>query len=684
MTIRRKLKYIFACGLTAFLAFSLVPILPAQAASATLSITPNTGTFVVDSTFDISIYLDTQQQAVNTIELNIKFPADKLQLVSSSTGKSIIGIWTSLPKFNNQNGTVYLVGGIPGGITVSRGLIASFTFRVRAVGSAIVKFENSRVLLNDGFGTEIVTQNYNSLFDLTLPPPAGPIVISDTHPDQTRWYKDRSLSLKWGDEGGDQGFSYMLNSNPIDTPDTISEGSKHAVVYPNLGDGRHYFHIRALRDGVWGGTTHFAVSIDATPPAEFKIDIVPSARTTKKQPVIQFSTSDAASGFDHFELKIIALNKLDGKTDDSLFIEAQSPYVPGDLELGDYDVIVRGFDKAGNFREQTERMEIVTAVFRFVTGKGIEVRSWFVLSWWMIWIALAIILLILLLITRRLHLWHRIIDHKRENKVLPSNLQTQMDELRRYREKYGKMLPMIALLALGLFFGMSPSVKAQEGILPPPVISTVSKNISDDEIFYMGGQTDVANAEVVIYLQNLETAATMTESAKADKNGQWFYRHSSFLSSGNYLLWTQTKLGDQMSPPSPQISLKVETTAIKFGANRLSYTTLYLILMTLFAVLAILLLIYVIWKFFHGRHKHQMFLKEVAEAEESIKRGFAILNRDIQAELAVVKQARLNQKLSAQEHEKEEQLMKDLENIEQYLSKEIWDIEEAERVGKIG
>ena len=109
-----------------------------------MNLTPSTGTFVVDSTFDVPVYLNTEGQAINAIELTIKFQQDKLQLISSSTGKSIIGIWPTLPKFNNKTGTVQLVGGVPGGITASKGLITTLTFRVKAVGTTVVKINASR------------------------------------------------------------------------------------------------------------------------------------------------------------------------------------------------------------------------------------------------------------------------------------------------------------------------------------------------------------------------------------------------------------------------------------------------------------------------------------------------------------------------------------------------------------
>jgi hypothetical protein len=644
-----------------------------QAANATLSLTPGNGTYMVDSTFDVSVYLDTQGQSINTIELNLRFPADKLQLVSASTGKSIIGIWTSQPKFNNQAGTVYLVGGIPGGITISRGLISTFTFRVRAVGSAVVKFDASRVLLNDGMGTEVMTQNSNSIYSLILPPPEGPSVTSDTHPDQTRWYKSNTASLKWTSEGA-EGYSYVLNDTPIDTPDDISEGDRTDVVYRSLAEGRYYFHIRALRAGRWGGTTHFALNVDPNPPADFRIEFVPDRHTSSRQPVFQFVTTDASSGLDHYELRMVSLSP-ETKSESAFFIEAQSPYISNPLEIGKYDVFIRAFDKAGNYREVKDRLEIVTPVFNYVRGEGFNVKGWFTVPWYALWVSLGLVILILLYLIKRLHLWHGHIDRKRESKELPPTVQQQMEELEKYRAKYGK-ITMILLAAIALSLVYQP-VKAATEVLSPPIVTTVSQNISDEDIFYIGGEVSTGSAEVVVYLQSADSSATYSEVVTASKDGDWFYRHNALLTPGNYLLWTQSRVGDQMSPPSPQIDLAVETTAIHFGATRLSYSTLYLLLTLVFGSIALALLIYLIVHAYRGHKKHATFMREINEAEASLKRGFAVLNRDIMAELEIIKKVKMSQALSAEEKKREDQLMQDLQNIERYLSDEIWQIKSA-------
>jgi len=649
----------------------------AEAASLTLE--PASGTFTVGGIINVSLNLDTQGEFVNAIEAFLTFPRDKLQLVSPTTGSSIIEIWTSQPRFSNQNGTIELRGGIPRGINVSKGLITTLRFRVKSTGSAIVKLtDKSRVLLNDGKGTDVLYQTQNALYQLVLPPPAGPNVVSKTHPDQSTWYPNSTAALTWTTDSAVNGYSYVLNSEPIDDPDDTSEGIRDSVAYRNLADGRYFFHIKALRSGSWGGTTHFAIQVDTTPPAEFPIEIIPSDKTTETQPSIRFVTTDISSGMSHYELKIVSLkNPHEINVDEQpFFIEAESPYILSPLGLGTYDVIVRPYDNAGNSRDVTQRFRIVTPVFQFIAERGLVVKDVITIPWIVLWILLVILIAIVGFIGLRLRSWHHEVDVRRASRALPEHVQQQLGELKRYQARYGKAL--ILFLIMGSVLFSAYEVAAQQLELGPPFVTAISKNISNDEIFYVGGKTEASNTEIIIYLQNTRTGETLSQVVQSDNRGDWFYRHNSFLSSGDYLLWVQSKLGEQISPPSPQIQLSVQPTAIQFGASRISYEILYLSVSVLLFVLLVGVGGYTLRHARTARRKHREFMVEVREAEESIRRGFAVLRRDIQAELAIIDKARLSKDLSEEEKKSEAQLLKDLEWAQQYIGKEVWDIKETE------
>ncbi len=647
---------------------------PAVGQAAKLSLDPALGNFSIGSTFDVSILLDTEGESVNAMEVDLSFPPDMLQIVSPSTGQSIIGIWTATPKFDNVNGSLKLQGGIPGGITAKNALVSKITFRVKSVGEAIVKFQDgSKVLLNDGLGTDALDQTFNAVYKFKLPPPAGPIVTSETNPDQSTWYKNRTVSLRFESLAGADGYSYILSDEPTTTPDNISEGAKNSISYGNLSDGVHYFHIKSLRGGIWGGVTHFSFKIDATPPALFKIDIAPSARTASHQPIIQFPTTDALSGVDHSDLKIISLS-LGPTSDESggLFVEAVSPYVPSALSLGNYDVIVRVYDKAGNFREVTRHLSITSPFFSFIGSTGIEFRTWS-LSW--TWISIIFLLALLGLVygAYRVRLWRHFLHGVQKDGELPDNIAAQLAELKRYREKYGVKVILAILLATSMFYSRG-AIDAQTREIAPPLITSISKNISNEEIFYIGGKTDFSNEPVIIFLQNLQTGETFSQNIESDNKGDWFYRHTTFLSPGNYLLWAQGKIGEELSPPGPQVRMTVNRTAVQFGGGRLSYETIYLFIIILMSLCIFGMVLYILFHFYHGKKKHKQLQIDIKEAEESIIRGFAVLKRDIEAELAFINKIRFSAALSADKKMKEAQLLEDLDTVQKRLGKEIWEI----------
>ena len=656
---------------------------PGYAAAATVSVSPASGTFITGSTFDVSIFLDTEGKDVNTVKVSLEFPPDKLQLVSPSLGKSIVGVWMSQPVFDNQRGVIEFMGGIPNGINVSNGLIAKMTFRARGVGRAHLRFgSDSRVLLNDGLGTDDLNNTHNGVYNLVLPLPRGPVVASETHADQGQWYPNSTVVFGWRVDVNISGYSYVLNDLPVDFPDNISEGVRKSVVYKNLSDGVHFFHIKGLRNGIWGGTTHFAVSVDTSPPAVFPIRISPSKKTSSREPIIKFETSDSFSGIERYEIKFISLSPSDlhNTSSNPIFIETTSPYVQGSaLDLGSYDVVVRAYDKAGNYREVVERMKIVSVIFEIVAEGGVRIKDAFTIAWIWIFLAAGVVISILGYFAYRIQRWHIAVDLKRARKDLPSQVKDKLEELQKYREKYGKNLVIFFALASSfalLFFGTP--VLAQQVELSPPLVTILSKDISNEEIFYVGGKTDAANVEIIIYMQSLQSGETISQRVSSDKNGDWFYRHPKFLASGNYLLWTQSRIGDLVSPPSPQIQMSVEPTAIQFGASRIGYQMLYLVFVIVLLMVVAVLVGFIIFHAHGGRKKHKRFMKEVSEAEESIRRGFAVLRRDIEAELEIVKKARLNKALSEEAKKREAQLLRDLQWAQQYIVKEVWDIEEAE------
>ena len=147
---------------------------PFTSMASTLSLVPAEGTFGPGDSFALDITLDVEQ-CVNTVEATIEFPQDYLMLLDFLIGDSILNIWVERPdsaqleKINDE-GKIYLAGGIPGGYcgkikgdTEPSGIVARLIFKVpnfividKEINTIDINFlkNKTRVFINDGLGTE--------------------------------------------------------------------------------------------------------------------------------------------------------------------------------------------------------------------------------------------------------------------------------------------------------------------------------------------------------------------------------------------------------------------------------------------------------------------------------------------------------------------------------------------------
>ncbi len=355
-TSRTRPLVVLISALAWWLVIGFSPV--AHAAGASLKISPTGGVYQVGALVDVSFILDTGGEAVNAISADILFPADKLQIVNPAASTSFITVWVTAPTFSNTDGTLSFQGGIPNpGVKTSSGVISTVTFRVKSAGKATIKYApTSKVLRNDGEGTNILTSTGVAEYVFDLPPPEGPLVNSPTHGDQNQWYNNSLIQFGWEPITGAKGYSYTFDQTAKGTPDTTIDTDKTAVSVDATSDGIWYFHVRALTES-WGGTTSYPVHIDVTPPAAFEPKLDKSILTIEETGTLRFITTDAASGIDHYEVKQVT--KKGTAQGNTLFVEVSSPYITPKLSEGEYEFIVRALDRAGNSTEGTAGLNVV-------------------------------------------------------------------------------------------------------------------------------------------------------------------------------------------------------------------------------------------------------------------------------------------------------------------------------------
>lgn len=431
-----------------FLGFFVMPAdVGANPDSASVFIRPPEGGFVAGGTFEVGIYLNTGGNNINTAKVDLEFPPDKLQVISPNIGKSIIQFWVIQPTYSNSNGTISFQGGIPPpGINTSDGLISTVVFRVTGAGQAAIRIkDSSKVYLADGKGTDILGSVSHAIFSLKLPPPQGPLVVAPKHPDQSKWYQQDDVEFIWELPAGATSVSYVLNEEPLGIADDIPEGFKKSITYKDVPSGTKYFHIKAFNpDNGWGGTTHYVINIDDDIPANFEIAVSPRERTTIKSPTLIFNTTDAHSGISNYTYKLIDLSSpTDGaeRGTTPFFIEISSPFVLNELDFGRYDVIVRAYDLAGNYREVSQKITITTGFFRNLGSDGLNLRGNIVLSWRAVYTLFIFLILAALYLLHFIYRKHREVERKLVFGVLnlvEHRVSDRLRVLQKKREEFDK------------------------------------------------------------------------------------------------------------------------------------------------------------------------------------------------------------------------------------------------------
>ena len=154
-----------------------------------------------------------------------------------------------------------------------------------------------------------------------------------------------------------------------------------------------------------GRSEPYILKIDSTPPAAFQIEFETGTASiiSTQYPIISFVTTDALSGIDHYELKSINLGKANNEKTE-FWVEVTSPFRLS-LESGAHKVIVRVFDKAGNWQDSQETVLVIPRG-KFVIAKG-GINFWIVfLSWWLIiliLVLLIVVILVIIFLSRKYH-----------------------------------------------------------------------------------------------------------------------------------------------------------------------------------------------------------------------------------------------------------------------------------------
>ena len=346
------------------LAVCALAFVPTAAHAATLFVSPISGTLSVGGTTQVFLRVDSGGKAINAVEGVLSFDPAILHVQSVSVIGSIFTMRVQEPSFSNAAGTIQFNGVVLNpGFTGAAGNLLTVTLQAVAPGTARLAWVSGSVLANDGQGTDLLTEKDGASFTVVggTPSPApsrtpaqtptavttpAPLLPQVVVPDPTAWYNGKTLTLRWALPAAVSAVSYLIDPKPDGNPGNRSDGRVASASFTDLPEGKTYFHIKFMRNGVWGPIAHVALNIDNTPPEPFvmtRLDTDPQ----NPRPVISCPVTDALSGVASHEMRAD-----DGAWFDVPHGGEEAVQMPP-LAPGAHEISMRVYDMAGNVRESS-------------------------------------------------------------------------------------------------------------------------------------------------------------------------------------------------------------------------------------------------------------------------------------------------------------------------------------------
>jgi len=319
--------------------------LPIISHAAIVSFSPREKIMQQNETVEVSVWLDSELEIINTVQGEITYPKDYLRVEDIITGGSALDVWMVEPQVTVEGGKIMFTGGVTEGGYVINAKLFTIVFTGTKTGETEINLdvEKSQVLAYGDEKPEPVEIKVKpSAYVINPSDPYKINITSTTHPEENIWYGNNKLSVQWENTGA-LDYSYILNKNETKEPDSAPEQETGSKTYENLTDGVYYFGIKQkVSDDDWGQTTFQKFLIDTTPPDNLQALIGQTPEGLDGQFFVSFSAQDSVSGVTSYTVQ-------EGK---HIYENLSSPYTIQDQDKKQI-ITITAFDKAGN-ETQTE------------------------------------------------------------------------------------------------------------------------------------------------------------------------------------------------------------------------------------------------------------------------------------------------------------------------------------------
>lgn len=324
--------------------------------NSTLRLSPETGVYSPEFDFRSSIFLDTGEESVNAVEAVLTYDPDIIEVSSIDTSDSSCDFF--LEESNDRaHGVIHISCiKIEEGFPENGTKIADLVMKGKVLGRAQVGFtKGTMVLADDGIGTDVLRTYTGASYVVEHQRDARAtssveeiggheVIFSTTHPNPERWYRSRSIGLRWVPSGPAYvNIDTDISAVPTDIVDTGSDVYQKDVAT----DGQYFVHFkRGSNDKI----TTLPIKIDTVPPDNLSVEVSENSISTGEVVRVKVSASDDLSGLQkNFYVKI---------GDQHFFLPARSDLSIPFYKSGTYPIYIRVFDNAGNYSDSTTNITV--------------------------------------------------------------------------------------------------------------------------------------------------------------------------------------------------------------------------------------------------------------------------------------------------------------------------------------
>ena len=147
---------------------------------------PDTASFFENGQklYEIKVFLNTEGKSVNALEGEMSFSEQDMNFEKIADGGSVVNFWIKNPQ-QSPEGKIAFSGGMPGGYRGEKGFLFSAVFSLKKAlpeNRTKISFQNLRLYLNDGRGTEEKQADFESI--VKLDDAAVTVAEADTKPPE--------------------------------------------------------------------------------------------------------------------------------------------------------------------------------------------------------------------------------------------------------------------------------------------------------------------------------------------------------------------------------------------------------------------------------------------------------------------------------------------------------------------